>query len=97
MYERLLRRLEAWSREAAPSRRLGGSDAGLKAQLFSGVILPADVRNAEDEPRSGNLLKCGVPEARVELARGCPRWILKPKAHHHGRRHSTTTDDVTSR
>jgi hypothetical protein len=28
--------------------------------------------------RAPKLLQSKVPEARVELARGCPRWILSP-------------------
>src|SRR5262249_37539011 len=40
---------------------------------------------------------CGrrvMPEARVELARGCPRWILsRPRARHH-RPPKCTTDNT---
>ena len=43
-------RTEALSREAVPPLIFGEAMPALKAQLFSSVVLPADVKAVEDEP-----------------------------------------------
>ena len=46
----LQRRIEALSREAVPPLILGEVMPALKAELFSSVLLPADVKAVVDEP-----------------------------------------------
>src|SRR5262245_6596394 len=47
---KLKRRVEALSREAAPPLIFGEALPALKAQLFSSVVLPEDVKAVEDQP-----------------------------------------------
>jgi hypothetical protein len=46
----LNQRIEALSREAVPPLIFGEAMPALKAQLFSSVVLPGDVKAVEDEP-----------------------------------------------
>ena len=50
MVATLKERLEALSREAAPPLIFGEAMPALKAQLFSKVLLPGDVKAVEDQP-----------------------------------------------
>jgi hypothetical protein len=46
----LKQRIEVLSREAVPPLIFGEAMLALKAQLFSSVVLPADVKAVQEEP-----------------------------------------------